>query len=284
MPRVAQRDHMEESQAGKRPMEPSSLPLPSPARARTSSPRVRPQEPLSFLAEHVSAASRVVANPVFMTHEIVRQEGRPVEFFRPVQLPRAEEPPEPRLNVSMTLSEYERMINTFQASLDEARALGQGQGAQAMNEIVVQMSQLIDRLFQEGRQLQQRHDQLEVLLNAERRAARDWLETTKNDLQMQAKEFVNGQDQVLRKQYEEDKTKMLSEFERERLAQTMASERKLEEFRNTVSEDFRRQQAEAQAHMQTYCQKFAEDCNKEAAPAQPAQSNCHRHVGSLFVV
>jgi hypothetical protein len=73
----------------------------------------------------------------------------------------------------MTLSEYELMVNTFQASLDQARALGQGQGAQAMNEIVVQMGQLIERLYQEGRQLQQRHDQLEALLNAERRTARD---------------------------------------------------------------------------------------------------------------
>ena len=65
-PHVAKRDHMEDSQAGKRPMEPSSLPLPSPARARTSSPRMKAQEPLSYLAEQVSPASRAAENPMFM--------------------------------------------------------------------------------------------------------------------------------------------------------------------------------------------------------------------------
>jgi len=163
---------MEDSQAGKRSMEPSSLAQPSPARARTSSPRVRTQEPLSYLAENASPAA-VVANPMGTIQERARSRGQPVEIFRSVPLPRAEEPSEPRVNVSMTMSGYERMVKAFQASLDSARALGQGQGAQAMNEIVVQMSQLIERLYQEGRQLQQRHDQLEALLNAERRTARD---------------------------------------------------------------------------------------------------------------
>ena len=121
---------MEDSQAGKRAMEPSSLPHPPSVRARTSCPRVRNQEPLSFLAEHVSPTSRVVVNPGLMTQEVVRQKGRPAELFRSVHLPRVENPPEPRLNISMTMSDYEHIVRTFQARLEDARSLGQGQGAQ----------------------------------------------------------------------------------------------------------------------------------------------------------
>ena len=88
---------------------------------------------------------------MFMIQEVAIPVGRPMEMFRPVQLPRVEEPPEPRLNISMTVSEYQLVVTTFQTRLDEARALGQGQGAQAMSDIVIQMSQLVERLYREGR-------------------------------------------------------------------------------------------------------------------------------------
>ena len=107
---------------------------------------MRNPEPLSYLPEQVSPASRVVMNPVHMTQEVARQEGRQ-EFFRAVQLPRVEIPPEPRLNISMTLTDYEQMTRTFQARLDDATRVGQEQGAQAMNDIIVNMSQFIERLY-----------------------------------------------------------------------------------------------------------------------------------------
>ena len=67
IPGAAQRDHMDDSQAGKRAMEPSSLPQPPSGRPRTSSPRIRTPEPLSYLPEQVSPASGVVMNPIHMT-------------------------------------------------------------------------------------------------------------------------------------------------------------------------------------------------------------------------
>ena len=57
----------------------------------------------------------VVANPTV----------HPLEIFRPVQLPRAEEPPEPRLTISMTVTEYQMLIASLQDRFDQSRAMGQ---------------------------------------------------------------------------------------------------------------------------------------------------------------
>ena len=128
-----------------------------------------------------------MVSPVITHPVVVNPAVQPLEIFRPVQLPHAEEPPEPRLTIRMTVTEYQRLVTSLQDRVEQARAMGQGQGAQAMNEIVIQMSQLVERLYQEGRELQQRHDRLEALLRDERSLAAAWLERTKSDLQKQAR-------------------------------------------------------------------------------------------------
>ena len=153
--------------AAKRTIELSSSSHGSATRARTVSPSTRMTEPslstrtavaeprtltrvpepLSYFPEHASPSLGSVAVPV-----------RQVEIFRPVLLPQLETPPEPRLQVSMTISEYERLVHSLQARFQQAQALGQEQGVQAMNEVVNQLVSLVERMYQEGRTLRQQYD------------------------------------------------------------------------------------------------------------------------------
>jgi F0F1-type ATP synthase membrane subunit b/b' len=154
--------------------------------------------------------------------------------------------------------------------------MGQEQGAQAMSDIFSHMSQMIDGLFQEGQQLFQSHSRLEALLNMERSTANEWLQRTKDELQRQAQDFVTNRERALQQQLEEERNKMSSDVERERIRQTMVSERKLEELKTTLHEDFRRQQAQAQASMQEHCQRFEENCKRNASQlALSRPRGCH---------
>ena len=200
------RELMDDSQAAKRAIEPSSLPLPAVSRARTVSPTTRVPEPLSYFPEHASPSSRLVAAPLVGS----------VEIFRPVLLPRSEDPPERRLNISMTVTEYEGLVSSLQDRFQQARTLGQEQGVQAMNEVVNQLVNLVERMYREGRELQQQYDRLEATLVNERSLVVQWLERTKLELQKEAQEFVESHRQSLQRQFEEERSKLTISFEHER--------------------------------------------------------------------
>ena len=280
------REHMDDSQAAKRANEHSSLPHRSVTRARTVSPLTRvPEprtstrvpEPLSYLPEHASPSSGSVVIP------IVRQ----VEIFRPVTLPRVENPPEPRLHVSMTLTEYEGMVASLQVRFQQAQALGQEQGVQAMNDVVTQLILLVEQMYQEGRTLQQQYDQLEATLASERQVVTQWLARTKQELQKEAQEFVESHRQSLHKQFEEEKSKMTKALEQDRedarieylrqtSSQSQAAARSLEEAKRALAEDFRQQKADIKAQMEIQSQQFIDDYKRTVDTTAQLQSSSGR--------
>ena len=265
---------MDDSQAAKRAIEPSSLPLPAVSRARTVSPTTRVPEPLSYFPEHASPSSRLVAAPLVGS----------VEIFRPVLLPRSEDPPERRLNISMTITEYEGLVSSLQDRFQQARTLGQEQGVQAMNEVVNQLVNLVERMYREGRELQQQYDRLEATLVDERRLVVQWLERTKLELQKEAQEFVESHRQSLQRQFEEERSKLTISFEHEReearaeylrqvTLQAQVAARHLDDTKRTLSEEFRQQQSDAQAQMKIQSQRFIDEYKREIDLKAVSQSN-----------
>ena len=157
-------------------MDPGFLPRPSQGRARTVSPSHR--EPLSYHSEHASP----VASP----------SGRPsayqVEVFRVEQVQRAPEGvrPEPRMSVSMTMTEYQGLMNALHGEVSTARGLGREEGMRAMDVLVRQLSELVERMYQEGQGLNRQCESMNATLQHERQRAEQWVKQTKKELQEEA--------------------------------------------------------------------------------------------------
>ena len=81
-------------------------------------------------------------------------------------------------------------MHSLAAELTEARGLGRDEGVRAMEVVVQQLTDLIERMYQEGQGLQQRCHFLESTLITERDKATTWMEQTQRELQVQSQAWV----------------------------------------------------------------------------------------------
>ena len=279
----------ESNAAAKRTIEPSSSSRGSATRARTASPSARmPEpsistrtvveprtstrvpEPLSYLPEHASPSLGSVTVPV-----------NQVEIFRPVILPQLETQPEPRLHVSMTISEYEGLVQSIQGRFQQAQVLGQEQGVQAMREVVNQLVLLAETMYQEGRTLRQQYEQLEAMLLGERQLYSQWLDKTRQELKREAQDYVENYRLGFQKSMEEEKLRMQKAFDHDLTSRSQAAAKDLEEAKHALAEDFRRQRAEIKAQMEAHSQKLVDDYRKTADVSNNEhQAACERDYQS----
>ena len=77
------------------------------------------------------------------------------------------------------MHDYQRIMQTLASELTAARGLGRVEGVRAMDEVVHQLTELIDRMHTEGQGLQSS-------LFTEREQAKAWMERTQKELQQQS--------------------------------------------------------------------------------------------------
>ena len=94
------------------------------------------------------------------------------------------------MSITMTMADYQRLMGTLHNEFTAARGLGREEGIRAMDGVARQLSDLVERMFQEGRGLHQQCETLEATLRDERQKAGLWVEQTRSDLQDQAQKWV----------------------------------------------------------------------------------------------
>jgi hypothetical protein len=67
---------------------------------------------------------------------------------------------EQRLVVKMTMSEYHLLMKEFDAHIVKARGVGREEGVSLMEVLIVQLTSLTSRLYQEGQALNKDHQEL----------------------------------------------------------------------------------------------------------------------------
>ena len=82
--------------------------------------------------------------------------------------------PESRVSMSMTLQEYQRLMQLPAAELAAARSLGRDEGATAMEGVVQRLTEHMGKMYQEGQGLQNQCAQLKTDFLAEMDKTAGW--------------------------------------------------------------------------------------------------------------
>ena len=92
--------------------------------------------------------------------------------------------------VKMTMSEYHLLMNEFEAHIVKARGVGREEGVSLMEVLIVQLTSLTSRLYQEGQALHAEHQALGNTLIWERQVTNQKIVTTKKELQAEAQVYI----------------------------------------------------------------------------------------------
>ena len=147
----------------KRTLDDGSVQSPSLVRPRRMASAPRYMEPLSHLPEHASPSEAQSVGPLSTL---------PVEVLN---LQR-EAAPDSRVSMSMTVQQYQRLMQALATELSAARSLGRDEGTSAMEVVVHRLSDHMGRMYQEGQGLRNRCKQMEATMKAELDKAAAWYE------------------------------------------------------------------------------------------------------------
>ena len=182
----------------KRGSDQGSLPSPSLVRPRTESAPPY-QEPLSHYPE--DGASQRSPNSV-LPYSISLEVSRP---------PRREA----RMSIDMSMQDYQHIMHTLASELQAARGLGREEGVRAMDVVVQQLTDLIDRMYKDGQGLQQRRNAQEAALLTEREQAKAWMEQTQKDLQQQSEAWALERKAEFERMFKQEQAELIARSQRE---------------------------------------------------------------------
>ena len=252
----------------KRSMDPGSLPSRSQGK-RSNSPASR-GEPLSYHPDHSSPA----ASPVEFTPS--SPVGYNLALYQGGQAQRPEqvELREPRMVVSMTMSEYQHLMTAFDAQVASARGVGREEGVSIMEVLIVQLTDLLARMYREGQLLNEEYQSVSATLNRERQIGTQKIEATKRDLHAEAQAWIATTTSRLEQQVLDERTMGERAFNQEREAarneiarqianQTASASRELEEAKRVLTENFHQQQSALTARLQEQAQRRLDEYRRD---------------------
>ena len=76
--------------------------------------------------------------------------------------------------MSMTVQDYQRLTQALATELTLARTLGREEGVRAMEVAVQRLTEYMERMYEEGRALHDRCEQLEASVQDEATKAKEW--------------------------------------------------------------------------------------------------------------
>ena len=144
-----------------------------------------------------------------------------------------------------------------------------------MDTVVQQLTDLIDRMYQEGNALQQRCNEQEVAMKVEREQAKAWLERTQKDLQQQSEEWALDRKAEFEKILKQEQAELLARTQKEQEAMRQQSQNldqrhaeaanwKLESARKDMVEQFQHQKRDLQDELinqnRSKMEEYRRDC------------------------
>ncbi len=97
-----------------------------------------------------------------------------------------------------------------------ARGLGQEEGAQAIKGLIDHLTQLMEQMYREGIDLNQKYIKLEAVLNEKRNRASQWVEKTRGELQKEAQLWIQNRKAELDQQFTTERNKWQATFQKEK--------------------------------------------------------------------
>jgi hypothetical protein len=221
---------------------------------------------LSFHPDHASPSASPSGSP----------SAYQLEVFRVDQVQRAPEGvrSEPRMSVSMTMTEYQGLMGALQGELSMARGLGREEGMRAMDILVRQLQELVARMYQEGQGLNSQCESMNATLQHERQRAEQWVKETKKELQEEAQSWVATKITSLEQQLLEERDKleravtkereeMKKDFARQSASQADSMSRNIDEARQALKDSFQQQQVDLKAQILEQAQKQLEEYKRD---------------------
>ena len=122
-----------------------------------------------------------------------------------------------------------------------------------MDVLVRQLSELVERMYQEGQGLHRQCESLNATLQSERQRAVHWVQQTKKELQEEAQSWVATKTTSLEQQLLEERDKLERAFNKEReetkndyarqiTSQADAASRNVDEAKRALMDSFQQQQ------------------------------------------
>jgi hypothetical protein len=97
---------------------------------------------------------------------------------------------EQRMVVKMTISEYHLLMKEFEAHIVKARGVGREEGVSLMEVLIVQLTSLTSRLYQEGQALNEEYQSLYNTFNRERQITTQKIETIRREFQAEVQAYI----------------------------------------------------------------------------------------------
>ena len=159
--------------------------------------------------------------------------------------------------MSMTLQEYQRLMQALSTELSAARSLGRDEGTSAMEVVVHRLSDHMGRMYQEGQGLHNRCIQMEATMKAEIDKAAAWYEQQLKEVKKTGDVWVQNYKADLDRRFEEEKAELRAKIQHdsESLQQRLllsdknssdTAQQRLEEITRDMTEKFNQQKREYQ--------------------------------------
>ena len=113
------------------------------------------------------------------------------------------------------MQDYQLIMHSLSSELHQARGLGREEGVRAMEIVAQQLTELMERMYQEGQGIQQRCLFLESTLITERDKATTSMEQTQKHLQVQSQAWVLECKAELEKLYNVEKAELRAMIQKE---------------------------------------------------------------------
>ena len=115
--------------------------------------------------------------------------------------------------MSMTLQEYQRLMQALATELSAARSLGRDEGTSAMEVVAHRLSDHMGRMYQEGQGLQHRCMQMESTMKAEIDKAAAWYDQQLREVKKKGDAWVQNYKADLDRRFEEEKAKLRAKIQ-----------------------------------------------------------------------
>ena len=157
--------------------------------------------------------------------------------------------------MSMTLQEYQRLMQALATELSAARSLGRDEGTSAMEVVVHRLSDHMGRMYQEGQGLHNRCVQMESTMQAEIDKAAAWYDQQLKEVKKTGDAWVQNYKADLDRRFEEEKAELRAKIQHDSetlqqrllLSDTNSSgtaQQRLEEIKRDMTEKFNQQKKE----------------------------------------
>ena len=118
--------------------------------------------------------------------------------------------------MSMTIQDYQRLMQALASELTLARTMGREERVRAMEVAVQRLTEYMERMYEEGRALHDRCEQLEASVQVEATKAKEWYTQQLSELKRQGDEWITNYKSELDKRFEGERAEMAKKLQEEK--------------------------------------------------------------------